>query len=364
MRFNPVKFILTLILLVMIGCFFYGVKVFRRSFVVKHNGKIITDADRIAIYAHRGGRGLVPENTLWAYQFALTLGVDYVDMDVNMTQDGVLIVYHDSTLNSNITQDESGQFVTQAVPLRELTYGQIKRYHVGKLNPASTYRQFFPLQYQVPDARIPTLAEVIDFVKDNAGDKIGFQIELKADPDDANQHPEFYRQFVSSFYRLLKEKHIINRTEVQSGTWSLLIDLQSYDRHIKTAYLTGDKTFKDEMVKCYGKKLNTSSIFKIIRAYGGTVWGPLETELMLKDVQEAHRYGLKVVPWSNIEIERTAFDAQRVSNLIQWKVDGIITDRPDILRGLLAAKNDEVPPSIPIKKHAMIIKSLETSKSE
>ena len=63
--------------------------------VVKYNG--IPGSGKIQIYAHRAIRGLLPEQTLPAYIAALRLGVDYVDMDIGMTKDGVLIITHDLT---------------------------------------------------------------------------------------------------------------------------------------------------------------------------------------------------------------------------------------------------------------------------
>ncbi len=75
--------------------------------VVKYNG--IPGSGRIQIYAHRAGRGLMPEQTLPAYAAALRLGVDYVDMDIGMTKDGVLVITHDLTLNPDLTRDQNGQ---------------------------------------------------------------------------------------------------------------------------------------------------------------------------------------------------------------------------------------------------------------
>lgn len=62
--------------------------------VVQYNGKPV-DNSTVQIIAHRGGRGLAPENTLLAYQSALRQGVDYIDMDIVITKDNVLVVSHD-----------------------------------------------------------------------------------------------------------------------------------------------------------------------------------------------------------------------------------------------------------------------------
>ena len=314
--------------------------------------------NQIKIYAHRGGRGLAPENTLWAYSAALKIGVDYVDMDINMTKDGVLIVYHNTALDPNTTREMTGKFITKAIPIRQLNYAQIQGHNVGAINPQTKYKSFFPSQFELPYSSIPTLEEVIDFVIKNAGEKVGFQIELKADPTDMIKDPEFYKRFVTTLHCVLKEKNIIDRTKVQSFLWPLLIDIKSYDTNIKTAYLSYDEKFKDLMVNIYGAKLHTDSIIEIIKAYHGDCWNPLETQVTENDIRKAHQYGLKVIPFSDVAVEQTDFNTKLILKLIQWRVDGFITDRPDMLRGILASHHYFVPTPISVTKDTLLRKSL------
>jgi glycerophosphoryl diester phosphodiesterase len=103
----------------------------RANDVVKYNG--IPGSGRPQIYAHRAGRGLMPEQTLPAYVAVLRLGVDYVDMDVGMTQDGVLVITHDLTLNPDLTRDQNGQWITKRVPISSLTVPELQQYDVGRL---------------------------------------------------------------------------------------------------------------------------------------------------------------------------------------------------------------------------------------
>ena len=70
----------------------------------------------INVYAHRGGRALWPENTLTAYKGSLGLGVDYVDMDINLTKDNTFIVTHDLSLNRDITRDKNKKWIRQSTP--------------------------------------------------------------------------------------------------------------------------------------------------------------------------------------------------------------------------------------------------------
>ena len=113
--------------------------------VVKYNGKIVKNGGPIN-YAHRAGRGLLPEQTMPAYKEALRLGVDYVDMDINMTKDGVLVITHDLGLNPNLTRDENGNWVTDPKLIHSMTYAELKKYNVGEIKPGTVYGKLFPYQ--------------------------------------------------------------------------------------------------------------------------------------------------------------------------------------------------------------------------
>jgi Glycerophosphoryl diester phosphodiesterase family len=76
---------------------------------------------------------------------------------------------------------------------------------------------------------------------------------------------------------------------------------------------------------------------------GGCCWEPFEMDLTKSDLDEAHRLGLKVVVWGWPEKEGTEFNYAQIEKLIDFGVDGFITDRPDILRGILVTKGWNLP---------------------
>jgi glycerophosphoryl diester phosphodiesterase len=123
--------------------------------VVAYNG--VPGSGRTQIYAHRAGRGLMPEQTLPAYVAALRLGVDYVDMDIGMTKDGVLVITHDLTLHPDLTRDQNGQWITDRIPISRLTLSELRNYDVGRLKPGTQYASYFPYQRSVDLTPIPTL---------------------------------------------------------------------------------------------------------------------------------------------------------------------------------------------------------------
>ena len=314
--------------------------------VVRYNG--IAGSDRPQIYAHRAGRGLMPEQTLPAYVAALRLGVDYVDMDIGMTKDGVLVITHNLSLNPDLTRDQNGRWISYPIPIKSLTLQQLQKYDVGRLKPGTRYASYFPHQRPIDHTPIPTLGEIVRLVKKIAGDKVGFQIEIKNDPT----QPELTaspKEFAQALYQLITEEGIGNRTEIQAYDWRCLIELHKLDRNIKTAYLSDhttevmDNTEKGTWTAGLLPKDHGYSLPKMVKHLGGNCWEPFAMDLTKSDLDEAHRLGLKVVAWGWPELEGTEFNYAQNDKLLDWGVDGIITDRPDILRGILAARGMNLP---------------------
>ncbi|MFZ9035322.1 MAG: glycerophosphodiester phosphodiesterase [Francisellaceae bacterium] len=315
-------------------------------------------ANTVDIYAHRGLRPLLPENTLPAYAASLKIGVDALDMDVNMTKDGVLVVTHDLTLNPDLTQDSEGRWIKTAIPIKDLTLSKLKSYTVGKLKPGSKLDKMYSHHQDMENIHIPTLVEVIDYVKKTIGNRVRLQIEIKTDPYSPDKSHSA-KAMADALYQVLRKTAMINNVEVQSFEWQALIDLQNLDSRIKTAYLTDHTT--EPMSKEADE--NPDAINKwtyplkpadfdynypqMVHHLGGTLWEPFELDLTKKDLDEAHRLGLKVVTWSWSEVEGVDFNYPVIEKLIDWRVDGIITDRPDILRGVEAAKGLDLPPAYP-----------------
>jgi glycerophosphoryl diester phosphodiesterase len=314
--------------------------------VVKYNG--IPGSGRTQIYAHRAGRGLMPEQTQPAYVAALRLGVDYVDMDIGMTKDGVLVLTHNLTLNPDLTRDQSGRWITDPIPIKSLTLRELQRYDVGRLKPGTQYASYFPNQRPHDRTPIPTLREIVRLVKEIAGDKVGFQMEIKNDPTqpELTASPE---NFAQALYKLIMQEGIGDRTEIQAFDWRCLIELSKLDRNIKTAYLSDhttevmDDTEKGTWTAGLLPKDNSYSLPKMVKHLGGCCWEPFAMDLTKSDLDEAHRLGLKVVAWGWPEQEGTEFNYAQNEQLLDWGVDGIITDRPDILRGILAARGMNLP---------------------
>jgi glycerophosphoryl diester phosphodiesterase len=331
-------------------------------------------AKRVEVYAHRGARAFCPENTLPAFKATLRIGADWIDMDVVLTKDNEVLLSHDPVLNPDITRDEKGRFLAQSrealakrppaeraeyerkYAVRSLTLEQVRRFDVGRLNPDSAYSRFFPDQVPVDGTRLPTLRETVRFAESATGKKIGYQIEMKTEPSrpDYSAPPD---DFAAAVYKVLKEEGIVDRVEVHAFDFRCLFELQKLDKRLRTAYLTSrdnerggaDSFFSPDpkvaglwtggkFVKDYG-----GSIPAMVKALGGFAWDPEDAELTRESLEEAHRLGIKVVVWSWPEKLGTAFDGKLTAKMIDWGVDGIITDDPGRLNSMLAARGFEVP---------------------
>ena len=320
-------------------------------------------ANTVDIYAHRGFRALAPENTLPAYTEALRIGVDALDMDINMTKDHILVVTHDFTLNPELTKNKSGKWIKKAIPIKDLTLSELKSYTVGEIKPNSSLARLYPHHQDMKNVHIPTLVEVINFVKQSVGDRVKLQIEIKTDP----YQPKLSysaKEMANALYQVLRQTGMTHNVEVQAFEWQALVDLHKLNPAIKTAYLTDHTT--DPMNPSQDSHPSAQNLWtfplkpadfnydypKMVKHLGGTLWEPFEIDLSHETLQKAYSLGLKVVTWSWSEAEGSDFNYPVINQLIQWNVDGIITDRPDILRGLEAANGLDLPTAYPDTPYA------------
>lgn len=323
----------------------------------------------IEVYGHRGARSFAPENSIIGYKTALGIGVNWVDMDVGVTKDGDVIVYHDMWINSDFTsKDEiflansNQEFINKMginknqlikpYLLKNLTFKQLQSYDVGILNPNSSYKNYFENQYIVPGTKIPLLQDVINYVDKISNKEVMYQIEIKNDPN----NPDYTissTKFAKKIYNILRKNNLINRAEIQAFDWNILYEIQKLDKNIKTAYLISYdeidyndlSNFKSKGTWSGGKMLHdyNKSLPQMIKSLGGCCYEPEDIMLTKKDLDEAHKLGLKVVVWTWPEHSGKAFDPVLIDNLISWGVDGIITDDPARLNSMLAARGYKTP---------------------
>ncbi|HSH99229.1 MAG TPA: glycerophosphodiester phosphodiesterase [Reyranella sp.] len=286
------------------------------------------------LQAHRGGRGLAPENTLAAFRHALTLGVTTLETDLAITKDEVVVLSHDPRLNPDLVRGPDGQWLaTPGPPIHELTLVELRRYDVGRLNPATRYGQQFPAQKPADGERFPTLTELYAL----GGAAVRYNIETKIDPTrpDETVEPETFVRLVVAAVRSAKRQR---QTTIQSFDWRTLIAARRLAPEIETACLTIESS---NMNTVAGKpspwlggldlEAHGGSLPRLAKAAGCVAWSPFWRNVTPPAVAEAQALGLKVVPW-------TVNDPNEMARLIEQKVDGLITDYPDRGLALLAAR--------------------------
>jgi len=297
-------------------------------------------AQAFDLQGHRGARGLAPENTLPAFERALALGVTTLELDVAITSDGVLVIHHDSTLNPDLTRDSNGAFLDRRGPaIHSLTWAQLQTYDVGRLKPGTDYAKRYPDQQPVDGTRIPRLSDLFDLVKRLGDDKVRFDIETKLTPTKPEETlaPEpFARALVAE----IRKAGMAARSQIQSFDWRTLQVVQAIAPEIPTVYLTAQQSWLDNIGadRPEGSSWTAGiqyrehgSVPKMVKAAGGSYWSVYFGDLDLQKLKEAQSLGLKVVVW-------TVNDPAVMSRMLDWGVDGLITDRPDLARKLLETR--------------------------
>jgi glycerophosphoryl diester phosphodiesterase len=300
--------------------------------------------------AHRGGRALMPENTLPAFANALSMGVDTLELDVGVTADGEVVVSHERGLNPDLARGANGAYVAApGTPFVKLRFADVRTYDVGQIRPDSAYAKQFPDQRAVPGTRIPTLKELFALVRKSGNERVRFNIETKIDPDHPDESLE-PRAFVAKLLGVIRDEKFADRVMIQSFDWRTLLLVQQQAPTIPTVYLTLQRGSAPTIAldkatswtAGYSPADHGGSLPRTIKAAGGGVWSPYFGDVTATLVTEAHTLGLRVVVW-------TVNKPDDMARMIEIGVDGIISDRPDLLRQVAGERGIALPPGTPVE---------------
>lgn len=300
------------------------------------------------LQAHRGGRGLLPENTLASFENALRMGVTTLELDIAITSDGIPVISHDSALNPAITRDANGKWLKERGPLiNSLTLAQVQSYDVGRIDPASRYATEFPQQQARDGQHIPTLAALFKLVNELGANDVHFDMETKINPHypQSTLAPE---AFVNTLLAVIRQAGMTRRVMVQSFDWRTLELLHQLEPGLRTMYLTIEAPDFNTLVDGSWSaghllKNHGGSVPRMVRASAGqatgVIWAPNQSNLSASLVKEAQALNLQVIPW-------TINQQAQMERLIDWGVDGIITDYPNRLRETLGLKGMTLPKGV------------------
>ncbi|MDX1514988.1 MAG: glycerophosphodiester phosphodiesterase, partial [Gammaproteobacteria bacterium] len=287
--------------------------------------------------------------TLPGFARALTIGVDVLELDAAVTADGVVVVSHDPQLDPVLTRGPNGQWIDDhGLLISRMNFEDLRRYDVGRINPASSYAGQFSGQVPADGARIPSLQEVAALVTKAGNREVRFNVETKVRPDrpELTLEPE---AFADRLVAALREAGIAERATVQSFYWRTLDRVRAVAPEIVTVCLTSERDWLNNIARGRGRSPWTGldvdafggSVPRLVHASGCAVWSPHHLEVNRALIDEAHHLGLKVIVW-------TVNAPEDMASLISLGVDGIITDYPDRLRALLQSRGIPVPPPTPV----------------
>jgi glycerophosphoryl diester phosphodiesterase len=248
-----------------------------------------------AIQAHRGASGAAPENTLAAFRAAIRLGADGMEMDLQLTRDGAVVVIHDDTLDR--TTDRRGR-------VTDLTLAEIKAADAG-VKFGARFR----------GERVPTLDEVIALVGAEADARFRVNLEIKFGHGREGVPVDVEERVLS----VLRTAGFIDRVWVQSFHHPSPATVKALEPRIRTGLLVGNRN-------------NPSDPVARVRQYRADYYAPAVSLLTPELIARLHAEGIPVVTW-------TVNDAADARRLIDWGVgalagDAIVSDRPEQLLAL------------------------------
>lgn len=307
--------------------------------------------DVFDLEAHRGGRDVRPENTLYSYAYAIELGATSIECDMQLTKDGQIVMSHNPILNSDITRDENGNYIeNNKYDIRLMTVDELKKFDVGVMDPnCGEYYDLHGKTQFTYDAKIPTLEELMQLIQSYGDKNIVLNIETKSYPDPAsagyknNADP---KKFVEVFNNIVKKYDMENRVVLQSFDWQTLIEMKKLNPNISTSALWQEQPSwgrDSESLRRYEKKKSPwlggldikdyqGNPVKAAHAIGADIISPYYTEISKQDVDEAHSLDMKIVPWS-------VNNEKDMNMLLDMGVDGIISDKPWLLKQVLEKRN-------------------------
>ncbi|MGI9056445.1 MAG: glycerophosphodiester phosphodiesterase [Pyrinomonadaceae bacterium] len=252
---------------------------------------------RPLVFAHRGGGGLFPENTLEAFKYSAEIGVDVLELDIHGTSDGKLVVMHDSSVER--TTDGSGK-------VSELTLEQLKKLDAG-FKFTTDGGKTFP--FRGKNITVPTLEEVFA-----AFPSMTFNVEPKQNA------PSITKPLCG----ILRERNVTGNVIVGSFRQEVLDEFRAECAEVATSASPSEVSkflamYKTGLSDSYTPPMQALQVPENV--------GYLN--VVSKDfVETAHRLNLKVHVWTINKPD----DMQR---LLEMGVDGIMTDYPDRLLNLL-----------------------------
>lgn len=312
--------------------------------------------------AHRGGANLWPENTLAAFERAIAGGADGIELDLQLTCDGVLAVHHDARLKPDATRAR-GAWLTKPTPkIADLTFADLASFDVGRLDPASAYAQTRAGRADIDGCAIPDFAALCALIVATAPSDFRLYVELKTEMTaDAAPAKAIADAFLHCLEADRAARALRDRMTLISFDWRSLAHARARSPELDCAFTTlgfaetdPDRATAGEDARRAAIRARSASgapwfgpfdwraapgdthaarvlhaIANAAAQFGGgngtgkTGWFADHADLTPETMALAERLGLSVSAW-------TVNDPTRRATLKEMGCTAIVTDRPDL----------------------------------
>ena len=301
----------------------------------------LTKPNYIRIFGHRGARGDIVENSISGFKYTFDLGIRAVEFDVVISKDNIPVLFHDYNLNPDLVKDSSGNWITDKnIKINSLTFEELQKYNIESLKPETKYAKRFKNQKPAKGERIPKLTDFLKLVNEDKYKDVFLNLEIKSTPikDNLTPNPE---EMVSLILKDIKEHKLEDRTLITSYDWRILYELKKQNSNILRGFITlqqgltttGKNIYENSpwMVKNYPLE-ELFLLPNIIKSLEGHVWSVFYRDVTKQNVELAHKHGLATCVW-------TVNREQDIIRMIEYGVDGIITDYPKKVQEICKSKN-------------------------
>lgn len=262
------------------------------------------------LQGHRGARGLRPENTIPAFIIALDSGVTTVELDVAVTKDRQIVVSHEPWISGSICLKPDGSEIDgkeeRTFNIYQMDYDELRQFDCG-----SKGNEKFPEQLKMKVSK-PLLKDVIiaieHYIKSNLSYEVDYNIEIKSAPSGDDQFHPTPEVFSDLVYNLVDQYLPMERVVIQSFDFRVLKYWHTKYPDIRLSALIE----------------NTKSVDANLHALGfkPSVYSQHYKLLTKAKVDYLKKLKIRVIPWTVNEVED-------MKKMLEWKVDGFITDYPD-----------------------------------
>lgn len=290
----------------------------------------------VELQGHRGARGVLPENSIPGFQNAIAAGADCLELDIAMTRDGRVVITHDPVLNPDLVRKD-GLWITEELPVKDLTYEELRSYDIGRLRPGSSYAQNFPEQQPIDGISMPLLSDLLNLPAARDKTSLLYDIEIKTSPE-AEDMTFSPARIADAVIKTIDEAGARKRSRIRSFDWRGLVHVRESAPDIALAFLTSKQPWLDNLQIgqeggapwLAGLDIDAfdGSAPRAMHHFNGQIWAPYYKEVTKQEINVAHELGINVIVW-------TVNDEDAMQKLLAMGVDGITTDYPALGRKVI-----------------------------